>query len=269
MDEAAAGGFKQIIVLAMEGLGVGALPDAGHYRSRGANTLANTAVYVDGLELANLQWLGLGNVLAARGLPPADPPAASFGLMGRTSEGCDSASGLREMIGDVFEPLVEAGHEVLAFGNTMSLLSDEEEEEDPAPRYPANEVLPMVHELVGADGLIVATFGPDGDNLADHGPVNLERALKGLDKGVGLLLDSLPEDALLLVSSTGGADATLGAHDGPTREYSPLLAYSPMLQSGVPLGQRASLADIGATIAENFGLTGISNGNSFFGPLLS
>ena len=51
-----------------------------------------------------------------------------------------------------------------------------------------------------------------------------------------------------------------------TREYAPVIAWGPQLQSGGDLGTRGSLADIGQTIADNFGLK-ITAGESFLSEL--
>ena len=47
-----------------------------------------------------------------------------------------------------------------------------------------------------------------------------------------------------------------------SREYVPILAYTPAKQKGAPLGARTTLADMGQTVAENFGAT-IPHGKSF------
>jgi phosphopentomutase len=51
-----------------------------------------------------------------------------------------------------------------------------------------------------------------------------------------------------------------------SREYVPILAYTPSKQKGAPLGTRATLSDMGQTIAENFGGS-IPHGNSFLSDL--
>ena len=62
-----------------------------------------------------------------------------------------------------------------------------------------------------------------------------------------------------------GNDPTYRGTDH-TREYVPLVVYGKGARAGVPLGDRASLADIGQTIAENFGLK-LSAGESFLGEV--
>ena len=56
-------------VIVLDAVGVGELPDAAAYGDAGSSTLANVAEAVGGLELPNLQELGLGNVMPLQGLP--------------------------------------------------------------------------------------------------------------------------------------------------------------------------------------------------------
>jgi phosphopentomutase len=58
----------RIIVVILDGVGVGELPDARLYGDEGSNTLGNTAVAMNGLELPALERLGLGRVIPVRGV---------------------------------------------------------------------------------------------------------------------------------------------------------------------------------------------------------
>jgi len=86
-------------VVVLDGLGVGELPDADRYGDRGSATLQNTARAVGGLELPNLQRLGLGNIVPVQGVPPAESPAGCFGRMAERSPGKDSTTGHWELMG--------------------------------------------------------------------------------------------------------------------------------------------------------------------------
>lgn len=72
---------------------------------------------------------------------------------------------------------------------------------------------------------------------------------------------------LLIVTASFANDMTLAV--SPTREYLPLIAYTPTNQDGQSLGIRHSIADIGATIADVFSLdySTESVGQSFLGEL--
>lgn len=69
------------------------------------------------------------------------------------------------------------------------------------------------------------------------------------------------DNDLVVLSADHGCDPTTPSTDH-SREYTPLLAYGPAVQGGVNLGTRSTLADIGQTVAENFG-TSIPVGVSF------
>jgi phosphopentomutase len=93
------------------------------------------------------------------------------------------------------------------------------------------------------------------------------RALEAVDAWVPELLSAMTDGDLLIFTADHGCDPTTPSTDH-SREYVPLLVYGPGARAGVNLGTRASLADIGQTVAENFG-TGIANGASFLALLAS
>ena len=87
----------------MDSVGVGELPDAWKYGDAGSNTVANIARTVGGLRLPSLERLGLGNIIAIEGVPPAENPAASYGKMGELSPGKDTTTGHWEIAGLILE----------------------------------------------------------------------------------------------------------------------------------------------------------------------
>ena len=94
---------SRAVVIVLDGLGAGDAPDAADFGDEGANTLANTARVTGGLRAPNLQALGLGNVEEIEGLPPAESPAASYGLMVERSAAKATLAGHWEMMGLVLE----------------------------------------------------------------------------------------------------------------------------------------------------------------------
>jgi len=86
------------IVIILDGLGVGALPDADAYGDAGSDTLGHTAAHVGGLDVPCLQALGLGNLHEIAGVPPADRPRAAHGRMAELSKGKDSTTGHWELM---------------------------------------------------------------------------------------------------------------------------------------------------------------------------
>jgi phosphopentomutase len=91
--------FRRIVLIVLDGVGIGALPDAADYGDAGANTLQHVAEACGGLALPNLQRLGLGNLLPVMGVPPAAVPAAGYGRMAEISCGKDSTTGHWELAG--------------------------------------------------------------------------------------------------------------------------------------------------------------------------
>jgi phosphopentomutase len=94
---------SRAVVIVLDGLGAGDAPDAADFGDEGANTLANTARTTGGLEAPNLQALGLGNIEEIEGLPPAESPGASHGLMVEQSAAKATLAGHWEMMGLLLE----------------------------------------------------------------------------------------------------------------------------------------------------------------------
>jgi len=92
-----------IVLIVLDGVGAGELPDADRYGDQGSNTLANTAEAVGGLSLPHLQALGLGNILPVRGVPAVPRPRAAYGKMAEVSRGKDSTTGHWELGGIILE----------------------------------------------------------------------------------------------------------------------------------------------------------------------
>ncbi|MBI4460976.1 MAG: phosphopentomutase [Acidobacteria bacterium] len=91
------------------------------------------------------------------------------------------------------------------------------------------------------------------------------RALEEFDQQLSDLLDQMQERDLLVITADHGCDPTTPSTDH-SREYVPLLAYGKQVRRGVNLGTRATLADVGQTIAENFGAR-LARGTAFLAPL--
>ncbi|MGC9460599.1 phosphopentomutase, partial [Vibrio genomosp. F10 str. 9ZD137] len=86
-------------------------------------------------------------------------------------------------------------------------------------------------------------------------------ALEYFDRRLPELLAKLTDEDLLIITADHGCDPTWSGSDH-TREYVPIIGFGSKLQPGY-LGCRTSFADIGATIAQHFGLTVPSSGHSF------
>ncbi|WP_337872108.1 phosphopentomutase [Ignavibacterium sp.] len=91
--------MNNFIVIILDGVGVGELPDAELYGDKGSNTLGNISKALGNIFLPNLQKLGLGNIIPINGIEPVQKPMASFGKMNEVSKGKDSTSGHWEISG--------------------------------------------------------------------------------------------------------------------------------------------------------------------------
>ncbi|MDP2168512.1 MAG: phosphopentomutase [Thermodesulfovibrionales bacterium] len=95
--------MARVLILIMDGAGIGEMPDAGEYGDEGSNTLKNLANAVGGLSLPCLESLGLGNLGDFKGIGKTRNPLSSFGVMSELSKGKDSVTGHWEMMGIVNE----------------------------------------------------------------------------------------------------------------------------------------------------------------------
>ena len=116
------------------------------------------------------------------------------------------------------------------------------------------------------EGLIFANL-VDFDMLYGHrnDPEGYSRALEEVDAWLPSLETSLAPDDLVILTADHGCDPVTPSTDH-NREYVPLLAFGPRVRRGANLGTRASLADIGQTIAANFGAAAPA-GESFLSDL--
>ncbi len=80
------------------------------------------------------------------------------------------------------------------------------------------------------------------------------RAMTAFDKRLGEFLPNMRADDLLIITADHGCDPVTPSTDH-SREYTPMLAVGEKLKTGVDLGTRRSFADIGATVAEWFGVS--------------
>jgi phosphopentomutase len=90
--------FSRVIVIVLDSVGVGDLPDAAEYGDQGSNTLGNIARRVR-LQIPALRSLGLSRIVDLPGALPEPAPGAAFGRMAEASPGKDSVTGHWELMG--------------------------------------------------------------------------------------------------------------------------------------------------------------------------
>jgi phosphopentomutase len=118
------------------------------------------------------------------------------------------------------------------------------------------------------DGGFIFTNLVDFDMLYGHrnDVEGYARALEACDAWIPAAIEALGDEDLFIATADHGNDPTTPGTDH-CREYVPLLAYGKQARRGANLGTRATLADIGQTVADNFG-TKIGSGTSFLGEIL-
>jgi len=95
--------ITRIVLVVLDGLGIGALPDAESYGDGGCNTLHRLAAISKGLTLPNLEQLGLGHLGHFQGIRPMVQPEGCFGRLGFATKGKNSLSGHWELAGCLIE----------------------------------------------------------------------------------------------------------------------------------------------------------------------
>ena len=94
------------------------------------------------------------------------------------------------------------------------------------------------------------------------------RALEELDQSLPELMAGAREDDVVLLTADHGCDPTTPSTDH-SREYVPLLAAGHRVRAGANIGIRASFADLGQSLAENYGVGPLGAGESFLQELLT
>lgn len=197
----------------------------------------------------------------------ARPFIGKPGAFERTSNRHDYA--LKPFGRTVMNELQDAGLDVIALGKINDI-------------YDGEGVTRTVRTKSNADGMdqlikvLDESFkGLSFLNLVDfdavyghrRDPQGYGQALEEYDARLPEVLEKLSGDDLLIITADHGNDPTYRGTDH-TREYVPLLVYSPRFKNGgqeLPL--RSTFADIGATVADNFGVKLPEHGTSFLNEL--
>jgi phosphopentomutase len=374
--------FSRAVVVILDSLGIGELPDAAAFGDAGAATLQHIAEAVPGFSLPNLERMGLGRIAPIVGVPPAQNPSGYGGKMAERSVGKDTTTGHWELAGlvvkeafslfphgfppEIVEPFVartgrgilgnktasgtqildELGEEHLRTGKWILYTSADSVFQLAAheQKIPLEELYQACRQaralldpyrvgrviarpFVGQPGAFERTYNrhdfsflPDGPTVLDalvaqgievtgvgkipdifagvgisrslptHGnadgmaqtealidkgvegliftnlvdfdmnyghrrdPQGYARALEGFDRWLPSLLLKLGPQDLLIVTADHGCDPTYLAHTDHTREYVPVLVFSPRFSRGGDLGVRSSFADVAATLAAALGV---------------
>ena len=202
---------------------------------------------------------GLGRVIAR-------PFLGVPGAFARTSNRRDFAM---KPIGEtVLDRLTAAGIPVVAIGKVQDLFAGQG---IPRSIHTASDDEGMdavIDELEATPhGFLFANL-VDFDTLYGHrnDVVGYAANLERFDARLGQALPRLRDGDLLVVTADHGNDPTTPGTDH-AREHVPLLVTGAHVRDGVDLGTRATFADLGQTIAENFDVGPMKHGTSFLGEI--
>ena len=92
-------GIDRVILIVIDGVGVGELPDADDFGDVGCNSVGRTARAVGGLSLPHMGAMGLGNLSEIPGVPPRRDTTGAYGKMAERSLGKCSTVGHWELAG--------------------------------------------------------------------------------------------------------------------------------------------------------------------------
>jgi phosphopentomutase len=164
--------------------------------------------------------------------------------------------------------LQDADLDVVCIGKIASIYDSLGVTEDLKAKNNQQTIDQTIHALVqDTRGLIFSNL-VDFDMLYGHrrDTEGYARALEHFDASLPAIEAAMWEGDLMILTADHGNDPTFPGSDH-TREYAPLLVYGKNARAGVNLGTRGSLADIGQTVAENFGLK-LAEGDSFLSEIL-
>lgn len=95
---------KRAIVMVIDSMGTGAMPDCREFNdSPKCNTLKNVCDFNNGLNVPNMEQMGLGNIQDYKGIKKVENPTAQYGIMEEKSKGKDTTTGHWEMAGLISE----------------------------------------------------------------------------------------------------------------------------------------------------------------------
>jgi phosphopentomutase len=164
----------------------------------------------------------------------------------------------------IMNKIAEAGYDVIAIGKINDI-------------YDGEGVTEAIHTKSNLDGIektidvlgrqfhgLSFTNLVDFDSLYGHrrDPIGYGKALEEFDAHLPRIMERIGKDDLLLLTADHGNDPVHAGTDH-TREYVPILAWSPNFTESGSLGVRATYADLGASVAANFNTDGTGNGLSF------
>ncbi|MBW3661379.1 MAG: phosphopentomutase [Gemmatimonadetes bacterium] len=170
----------------------------------------------------------------------------------------------------VLDEISRAGLEVRGVGKIADIFAGRGVTSSRPTRSNADGIDAVVEEIAALErGLVFANL-VDFDQSFGHrnDPAGYAAALEEFDAGLTRILAALGPEDVLFITADHGNDPTTPSTDH-SRERVPLLVAGERVAPGVDLGERASFADCGATIADLLGVPTSTPGRSFRSLLLA
>ncbi|GIP32311.1 phosphopentomutase [Paenibacillus sp. J2TS4] len=197
----------------------------------------------------------------------ARPYVGSPGQFTRTANRHDYA--VKPPNATVMNKLKDAGFDCIAVGKINDIYSGEGVTEALRTTSNADGITKTINRMKNNyRGLLFINL-VDFDSLYGHrrDPEGYAGALMEFDRKLPEIMEGIGDKDLLILTADHGNDPYHSGTDH-TREYVPLLVWSPALKSPSSLGVRATFADLGATIADNYALESVGAGTSFLAQLV-
>ncbi len=168
----------------------------------------------------------------------------------------------------VLNALKDSGYDVISIGKINDIFDGEGITRSQPTKSNSDGIRRTADELAQPFKGLLFTNLVDFDSLYGHrrDPIGYGKALQEFDAAIPELESLLGEKDLLIVTADHGNDPTHPGTDH-TREYVPILLYSPAFAQTAELAVRTTFSDLGATIADNFGVAMPPNGESFLDKL--
>lgn len=196
----------------------------------------------------------------------ARPYVGSPGNFKRTPNRHDYA--LKPPQRTVLNELQDAGVATISVGKIYDIFDSEGINQSNPSKSNAHGIEQTTELLKTQSNGFIFTNLVDFDSLYGHrrDPIGYGKALEEFDAALPAMMEQIGECDLLIITADHGNDPTHPGTDH-TREYVPILLYSPSFKQPQQLETRSTFADLGATIAENFEVAAPPTGSSFLSLL--
>lgn len=168
----------------------------------------------------------------------------------------------------ILDMLKEAGYEVFAVGKIEDIFAGQGITEKNHTTNNDEGITATIKAMDEIKNGLIFTNLVDFDMLYGHrnDVEGYAKALTHFDNRLPEIMGKLTKEDLLIITADHGCDPTTPSTDH-SREYVPLLVYSPSMKHGVNLGVRSTYSDVAATIAEIFKVGPTKHGTSFLKEL--